>query len=141
MTGCSSIESTSKLNITIQAIPYYQYRLKNILETSLSHIKEQLKTYKINISIKDNNETTAFSEKEIIMEGQRIAAHIEILDDQYNSLFKTALDSSSTYEVSDEFPYSGISAAKSSTDDMLTDLGRSVSLVIIAFIKKWNKIR
>jgi hypothetical protein len=93
-----------------------------------------LKNCRIRVTLKEKEEQSTFSEKETLAEGKRISAHIEILDSNYATLFETRLDSFATYEVSDEFPYSGLSAQRSSTDDMLRDIGNSIALAIRAFV-------
>jgi hypothetical protein len=138
LAGCSSPDESHRLfpGLTIKADPYYEYRIRNILEASLRPYANKLKNTKIKITIRDKEEQAAFSEKETLIESKRISSHVELFDAAYNTLFETRLDSFATYGVSDEFPYSGISAQKSATEDMLNDIGNSISLAISAFINK-----
>jgi hypothetical protein len=122
-----------RLNLVVKADPYYEYKLRNILETSLKHDADKLHGRMIRVTVTEKEEQAAFSEREALTEGKRITAHVELLDGNYNTLFETRLDSFSTYGVSDEFPYSGISAQRSVTDDMLQDIGNAISTALSAF--------
>lgn len=134
--GEDSVESGHILKtIKIKADPYYEYRIRNIIENSLKSYLCDVSRYNINIEIKKSKSAVAYSQSAVLKEQKRIAAKIEIYDISYNKLFEKTLDSFSTYEVSDDFPYSGIASQRSTTRFMLEDLGNSISLSIVEFIK------
>jgi hypothetical protein len=92
------------------------------------------KKLKVKVTVTDVEEPAAFSEVEVIKEHKKLIAAIEIYDDKHNLVSETSVDSISMYDVSDEFPYSGIAAKKGSVDAMLNDLGHAISLSIVGAV-------
>jgi hypothetical protein len=140
ITGCSStrlllrspVSHTSNKNIPIKfkAEPYYEYKLRDIIERYLNACSINMQNYNISIEVKETESQIAFSEKDILKEQKRISAKVEIYDREYNEISSTLLDSSSTYEVNDNYPYAGISSKKASTESVLLDLGNNIALYI-----------
>lgn len=143
ISGCSStktllgdsVEGGQIKCIKFKADPYYEYKIRNIVEGALRSYSCDTSKYNMNIEIKETSSVSSYSEQSVLKEQKRIAAKIEIYDINYNKLFEKTLDSFSTYEVSDDFPYSGISAQKSATGFMLEDLGNNISIAIVEFIQ------
>jgi hypothetical protein len=116
--------------IDIRADPYYQFRLREVVERDLSTFGIDLRKLKIKVTVTDLDEPAAFSELEIIKEHIKMVATIEIYDDKGNLVSKNSVDSIAMYDVSDEFPYSGLASRKASIDVLLNDLGHAIALNI-----------
>jgi hypothetical protein len=126
-------------NIKITADVYCEYKIRNVLSNMLSRYTAKLSSYKINITITEENNSIAYSEKKVIKEQGRLISKIEIFDKNYNELFNKSIDSLSTYEIDDNLPLSSMSSKKQSWDNMTNDIANNIALIIIEFIKEYTK--
>ncbi|MDR1034476.1 MAG: hypothetical protein LBL32_00865, partial [Holosporales bacterium] len=122
--------------VDIKADPYYQYRLREVIENDLTAFGTDLRKLKIIVTITDIEEPAAFSDMEIIKEHKKMKATIKIYDNKNNLISENSVDSISMYSVSDEFPYSEMASKKASVDAMLNDLGHSIALSIVGSVDR-----
>jgi hypothetical protein len=124
--------SDSTINLVIKADPYYQFKLREIVENALYPCGDKcLQKLRVKVEVTKVGEPAAFSEKEVIKEHKKLVAKIKIYDERSEIIAETSLDSFAMYDVSDEFPYSGIAGEKSATNDMLNDLGIGIANYIM----------
>jgi hypothetical protein len=110
---------------------YYDYRLREIVTRNLEAYGANLSGLRIKIKITDHDQSSVFSEKEVIKSNKRIVANIEIYD-QHNEIIATKnVDTFGTYEASDEFPYAENASKTATLNAMQNDLGQSISLLFI----------
>lgn len=142
--GCSETRSlltkeqnyASKFDINIKAEPYEKYRILGIIERSLPLYVKDLSLYKINIEIKDQVASAVYTERQVTKKQLRMAARVQVLDKQYNQLGEKLVDAFSTYEVSDDLPFSVLSSKKQAQNAVMDELANSVVLAIAAIIKQ-----
>jgi hypothetical protein len=118
-------------NVRIKGEPYYEYRIRGVLESVLPAYPMNLDNYRVNIELIENKSSVVYTEKQIAKKQLKIAAKVTVYDVNYNLISSKNVDSYSTYEVSDDLPYSDLASKKQATDVVLDDLAHSIVLVII----------
>ncbi|MDR1391355.1 MAG: hypothetical protein LBI95_03255 [Holosporales bacterium] len=142
--GCSSTQplllksrSVHKFdNIKINAEPYSEYRIRRIVENTLPLYIERHDRYRINIELTERDLSAVYTEKQVTKEQLRIAAKIEIYDEQYNLIATMLTDAFSTYEVCDDLPFSVLASKKQAKDSVLTELANAIVLTISEVLKQ-----
>ena len=132
---CNSLDS-----IKIKADAYYEHVLRSRLSKILATYYDKLRNYKITVTLKEENDTAVYSDREVIKEQKRLIAHIEICDKNLKTVLEKVLDSFSTYEIKDEIPFASISSQKQVTNLLLNDISSNIGLVIIKFLKTSSQI-
>lgn len=119
--------------------PKIEYLLKKELKRLVLRLPQDLPSYRVKITVTKEIDTVVFSEKEVVKEGARFIAFIEITDLNQKLLLKTKLDSYSAYEVNDIAPFASLSSKEKTFEMLAKDIAIGVVNLISSNIMTFNK--
>jgi hypothetical protein len=127
------------VNVKIKGDPYYEYRIRGIIERTLPSYHIKIDDYRISIELSETKSSVVYTTKQIAKDQIKVTASVTIHDKNFNPIATKKVDSYSTYEVCDDLPYADQASKKQATDSVLEDLANAIVLIIVSSVSPYEK--